>query len=121
MAEPATISSALQVTDKFSGDVIGEVPIADAAAVDRAVRTAEAAFSKWRDRPAHERSKVLRRTADLISERREDFARLIARESGKAWKHAVAEVARSIETFTFSSEEAKRIHGETVPMDASQF
>jgi acyl-CoA reductase-like NAD-dependent aldehyde dehydrogenase len=120
MAEPATTSFALQVIDKFSGEVIGEVPIADGPAVDRAVRAADAAFRIWRDRPAHERSRVLRRAADLIAERRDEFARLIARESGKAWKHAVAEVARSVETFTFSAEEAKRIHGETVPMDASQ-
>jgi acyl-CoA reductase-like NAD-dependent aldehyde dehydrogenase len=120
MAEPAIATGSLPVIDKFSGDLISEVPIADAAAVDRAVRAAEAAFLKWRDRPAHERSRVLRRAADLIGDRREEFARLIARESGKAWKHAVAEVARSVETFTFSAEEAKRIHGETVPMDASQ-
>ena len=93
MAEPATASPALQVIDKFSGEVIGDVPIADGPAVDRAVRAADSAFKIWRDRPAHERSRVLRRAADLIAERRDEFARLIARESGKAWKHAVAQAS----------------------------
>jgi acyl-CoA reductase-like NAD-dependent aldehyde dehydrogenase len=120
MAEPAIAPASLPVIDKFSGDLLGEVPVADAAAVDRAVRAAQAAFGTWRDTPAHERSRVLRRAADLIGERRDEFATLIARESGKALKHALAEVSRSVETFTFSGEEAKRIHGETVPMDASR-
>ena len=109
----------LPVIDKFSGDLIGEVPIADEQAVDRAVRAAHAAFETWAGRPAHERALVLRRAADLIDGRKEQFASLIARESGKAWKHALGEVARGVETFTFASEEAKRIHGETVPVDAS--
>ena len=109
----------LPVIDKFSGDLIGEVPIADEQAVDRAVRAAHTAFETWAGRPAHERALVLRRAADLIDGRKEQFASLIARESGKAWKHALGEVSRGVETFTFSSEEAKRIHGETVPVDAS--
>ena len=114
------MASSLEVIDKFSGDVIGRVPTADADAVDRAVRTAHAAFGTWRERPAHERSAILRRVADLIESRSESFATSIARESGKAWKYATGEVARAVETFTFAAEEAKRIHGETVPMDASK-
>jgi acyl-CoA reductase-like NAD-dependent aldehyde dehydrogenase len=107
------------VLDKYTGDPLGQVPIADADGVDAAVRTAQAAFETWRERPAHERSKILRRAAELIERRRETFATTIARESGKAWKYALAEVARGVETFSFSAEEAKRIHGETIPMDAS--
>ena len=109
----------LPVIDKYSGESIGRVPIADAAAVDVAVRAAHAAFRTWRERPAHERARILARTADLIEEKRDLFARTIAREAGKALKHAIGEVARSIETFRFSADEAKRLHGETVPMDAS--
>jgi len=109
----------LSIIDKYSGESIGEVPIADAAAVDRSVRAAHAAFSTWRERPAHERARILGRTADLIEEKRDVFARTIAREAGKALKHATGEVARSIETFRFSADEAKRLHGETIPMDAS--
>jgi acyl-CoA reductase-like NAD-dependent aldehyde dehydrogenase len=62
---------------------------------------------------------VLRRAADLIESRREVLTATIAREAGKAWKHATGEITRSVETFIFAAEEAKRIHGETIPMDAS--
>ena len=109
----------LPVIDKYSGEIIGQLPVADAAAVDRAVRAAHAAFSSWRDCPAHERSRILHRCADLIDAKRDLFAKTIAREAGKALKHATGEVSRSIETFRFAAEEAKRLHGETVPMDAS--
>jgi acyl-CoA reductase-like NAD-dependent aldehyde dehydrogenase len=54
----------------------------------------------------------------LIRERREEFARTIATEAGKALKYARIEVDRGIGTFTFAAEEAKRMHGETVPLDA---
>jgi acyl-CoA reductase-like NAD-dependent aldehyde dehydrogenase len=109
----------LPVIDKFTGERIGEVPIASPADVDRAVREADRAFAEWSGTPAHERSRVLRRAADLIESRREVLTATIAREAGKAWKHATGEITRSVETFIFAAEEAKRIHGETIPMDAS--
>jgi acyl-CoA reductase-like NAD-dependent aldehyde dehydrogenase len=120
MSDTATATT-LQVLDKYSGETIGEVPVADAAAVDRAVARARDAFPAWSATPAHKRSAILRRAAEIVDARRDDIAGLIAREAGKAWKYAIGEVARSVETLTFSAEEAKRIHGETVPMDASAF
>jgi len=120
MPDTATATT-LRVTDKYTGETIGELPIADAAAVDRAVGLARDAFGAWSSTPAHKRSAILRRAAELIETRKQEIATLIAREAGKAWKYAIGEVARSVETFTFAAEEAKRIHGETVPMDASVF
>ena len=111
----------LQVTDKFTGVEIGRLPAAGAQDVDAAVRRAHAAFPPWSATPAHRRAAILLKAAQLIDARRELFAETISREAGKAWKHSVNEVARSVETFTFAGEEAKRIHGETVPMDASVF
>jgi acyl-CoA reductase-like NAD-dependent aldehyde dehydrogenase len=109
----------LAVIDKFTGERIGTVPVADAAAVDAAVRRSRVAFETWRDVPAHERSRILRRASALVEERAEPFTRTICREAGKAWKHAAGEVARSVETFSFAADEARRIHGETIPMDAA--
>ena len=111
----------LPVTDKFTGLEIGRLPVAGAAEVDAAVGRAQAAYPSWSTTPAHRRAAILSRAAALIEERGERFTETIAREAGKAWKHAANEVARSVETFTFASEEAKRLHGETVPMDASVF
>jgi acyl-CoA reductase-like NAD-dependent aldehyde dehydrogenase len=109
----------LLVNDKFTGERIGDVPIASADDVDRAVRDAAGAFPEWSETPAHERSRVLHRAAGLIESRRDALTTTIAREAGKAWKHAAGEITRSVETFVFAAEEAKRIHGETIPMDAS--
>jgi acyl-CoA reductase-like NAD-dependent aldehyde dehydrogenase len=109
----------LPVLDKFTGERMAELPVADAAAVDAAVQRAAGAFPLWRDTPAHARSRILRAAAEAIDARKDEFATLIAREAGKAWKHAVGEVARSSETFSFAADEARRIHGETVPMDAA--
>lgn len=108
----------LEVTNKYSGEVIAALPTARREDVDSAIAAAAEARAVMAEMPAHRRSQILARTAALIQERREDFARTIAAEAGKALKYARAEVDRGISTFTIASEEAKRIHGETVPLDA---
>ena len=85
MSDTATATT-LQVLDKYSGETIGAVPVADAAAVDRAVARARDAFPAWSATPAHKRSAILRRAAEIVDARRDDIAGLIAREAGKAWK-----------------------------------
>ena len=109
----------MHVFDKYSGERLGEVREASAADVHRAVTRASVTAPAWGAVAAHKRSTILRRTAELLESKREALAELIARESGKAWRYADAEVARAVETFEFASEEAKRLHGETVPLDAS--
>jgi len=109
----------LKVIDKWSGEEIGAVPTATRGDVAQATEAAARAFPAWSNTPAHRRAQILRRAADLLHERREALAETITREVGKAWKHSAGEVSRTIETFTFAGEEAKRIHGETVPLDAS--
>jgi acyl-CoA reductase-like NAD-dependent aldehyde dehydrogenase len=109
----------LAVLDKYTGESIAELPHAGPVEVGAAIARAEAAFPQWADTPAHRRAAILARTAAGLEARRDEIAALICREAGKAWKHAVGEVQRGIETFQFAAEEAKRIHGETIPMDAS--
>jgi acyl-CoA reductase-like NAD-dependent aldehyde dehydrogenase len=115
------MAATLPVIDKFTGALLEELPFAGPSEVDHAVRRAQAAFAGWSATPAHRRAAVIARAAALIAERADAFTERIAREAGKAWKHAASEVARSAETFAFSAEEARRLHGETVPMDASAF
>jgi acyl-CoA reductase-like NAD-dependent aldehyde dehydrogenase len=86
--------------------------------VDRAISAAEQAAPVMADLPAYKRAAILFRAAQLLNERKEDIARTIASEAGKALKYARIEVDRAVSTFTIASEEAKRIHGETVPLDA---
>jgi acyl-CoA reductase-like NAD-dependent aldehyde dehydrogenase len=108
----------IEVTNKYTGDVIGALPSARREDVDAAIAAAERAAPLMAEMPAHRRAQILARAATLILERREDFARTIAAEAGKALKYARAEVDRAVSTFTFAGEEAKRLHGETLPLDA---
>jgi len=109
----------MPVIDKYTGETIGRVPLADKGAVDRAIAAAHVAFPAWSRTPAHKRYRILTQACQLLEKHQEEIAATICREAGKAWKYSLGEVSRSIETFRFSAEEAKRVHGETVPMDAS--
>ena len=108
----------MEVTNKYSGEVIGTVPTARREDVDAAIAAAERAEDVMADMPAHKRAAILLKTAALIRERGEEIARTIAAEAGKALKFARAEVDRAQSTFTIAAEEAKRLHGETIPLDA---
>jgi acyl-CoA reductase-like NAD-dependent aldehyde dehydrogenase len=70
--------------------------------------------------PAHRRGAVLGNASRLIEAQAEELARLMAKESGKPMKYTRGEVNRAVETFLFAADEARRIHGETVPMDAAR-
>ena len=71
--------------------------------------------------PAFERQRVLRRVAENISERKEEFARTMAQEAGKPIKAARTEVERAIFTFNVAAEESTRIYGEYLPLDWQEF
>lgn len=109
----------LDVTEKYTGEIMAKVTLADKSTVDMAVEAAGKAFQTFRKMPAYERSKILEKASDLILKRSDEIAAMICREAGKAWKYSIGEVKRASETFKFAAEEAKRIHGETIPMDAS--
>lgn len=111
--------SAMSVMDKYTGETIGRVPMASREAVERAITAAYEAFPGYSRTPAHLRSGLLNKTANLLERDRLELTTLLCREVGKPWKFSSAEVDRAIETFRFSAEEARRIHGETIPMDAS--
>ncbi|MGH2524917.1 MAG: aldehyde dehydrogenase family protein, partial [Anaerolineales bacterium] len=108
----------MEVRNKYTSEVIGTLPTARHEDVDAAIAAAERAAPTMADLPAHKRSEILARAAALIRERSDELARTIAAEAGKALKYARAEVDRAYYTFTFAAEEAKRLHGETIPLDA---
>ena len=108
----------LEVTNKYSGETIGALPTAREQDVDAAIAAAQQAAPIMAGMPAYKRAQILSRTAELIRERFDEFATCIAAEAGKALKFSRAEVERAISTFGLAAEEAKRIHGETVPLDA---
>lgn len=107
------------VRNPWNEATIAEVCVAGPAEVERTLASAEAGFEEMRRLPAHRRASILFRCADLIEARRQEFTDTIIAEAGKPRRDAEAEVARAIETVRLSAEEAKRIHGETVPLDAA--
>ena len=109
---------AMEVKNKYDDKVIGILPTARKEDVDAAIDAAERAEDVMADMPAYKRAEILLRTAALLRERADDMAKTIAAEAGKALKFARAEVDRAQSTFTIAAEEAKRLHGETIPLDA---
>ncbi len=109
----------MPVIDKYTGETFATVPVASRETVDRAIGAAHAAFPDWSRTPAHRRFRILEKASNLLAKHQGEIAAVICREAGKAWKYSAGEVSRAVETYQFSAEEAKRIHGETVPMDAS--
>jgi acyl-CoA reductase-like NAD-dependent aldehyde dehydrogenase len=106
----------IDVTSPFDGSVVGRVAYGGADDARRAIDAAERAMRQ--PLPAHKRAAVLDRVAELIAERRDDFARTIAEEAGKPITTAGVEVDRCVQTITFSALEARRLSGEMVGMDA---
>jgi glyceraldehyde-3-phosphate dehydrogenase (NADP+) len=85
--------------------------------IESAIRAAARSFELTRKLPSYERQRVLQAVAQLLTERREEFARTIAQEAGKPIRTARAEVERAIFTFTVAAEESVRICGEWLPLD----
>ena len=110
---------AIEVRDKYSGELIGEVPSIREDQVTDITKAAYEAFGRYKETfPLHKRAEILAEATSLIRRRREEFAKLIAREGGKPIKYSRNEAKRASLTMQFSAEEAKRVHGETIPFDA---
>lgn len=103
----------------YSRELIAEIPKATEEEVDLAIEAAYQARSKMAEMPSHQRASILEKLAALMDERLEEAARIIALEAAKPITTAKGEVARTVQTFKFAAEEAKRINGETIPMDAA--
>ena len=85
------------VTNPATGEKIAEVPYATEADIDRAVRSAHAAFLKWRDVPVVDRVQVLYRYKTLLDKHADEIAATLTRENGKTADDAKMEVRRMIQ------------------------
>ena len=107
-----------EVRSPYSGEVVGRVAKAGADETRRAIDAAEAAMQD--PLPRHKRAEILVRVAGALGRRHDEVARLISDEAGKPLKAAKVEASRAMSTYTFAAVEARKLTGETVPMDASQ-
>jgi len=110
-----------EIRAPFDGSVIAQVYQGTREHAQAAITAAVKAFGTTRRLPAFERQRVLRRVAQSIAERKEEFARTMAQEAGKPIKAARTEVERAIFTFNVAAEESTRIYGEYIPLDWQEF
>ncbi|PGT77834.1 aldehyde dehydrogenase family protein [Bacillus sp. AFS040349] len=103
----------------YSNEKIGEIASATEEDVDKAIAAAYQTNEIMAEMPAHQRASILEKVANLIEARAEEAAKIISAEAAKPYKTALGEVNRTVATYKFSAEEAKRIHGETIPLDAA--
>ena len=119
---PSSDGTTFGVVDPATGEQIARVSSATVADAQEAVAAAESSAAAWRSVPPRQKGEILRRTFELMIERREALARLITLENGKALPDAIAEVTYAAEFFRWYSEEAVRIRGsiETSPSGANR-
>jgi acyl-CoA reductase-like NAD-dependent aldehyde dehydrogenase len=98
--------------------LVGSVAWAAQSHVEAALEAARQGAKEMASWPLHRRAALLHRVADLIDARSERLAWLIVHEVGKPIKDARLELARAVAAVRLAAEEAMRIHGEVVPMDA---
>ncbi len=106
-----------ELRNPYNNRLIGLVSRAGPQHVEEAIQGAVRAFKITRGYSSAERAEILRKIAAGIGDKRDEFAETISLEAGKCLKQALAEVDRSILTFSIAMEEAKRIGGELLPMD----
>lgn len=108
----------IEVIDPFDNSLVDTVPGATKEDIETALSAAVKGFEITKRMTVYERAQILFKTAKIISDNLDDFAKLIAREASKTIREARKEASRCVNTITCSAEEAKRILGETIPFDS---
>ncbi|TKB26797.1 aldehyde dehydrogenase family protein [Desulfopila sp. IMCC35006] len=111
--------SSVVITSPYDGASIGEVAVASRAQVALAVQAAERAKPAMRTLSAYERGEILDKVADLFKEHRNEAAAILSAEAAKPINAALLEIDRTVQTYHFAADEARRLAGEMVPIDAA--
>ncbi|MFO7916027.1 MAG: aldehyde dehydrogenase family protein [Candidatus Krumholzibacteriales bacterium] len=109
----------IQVLDPLDNSLVDTVPSGTDEDIKLAVDAAAEGYRISRNMPVHERIRILRKVSDAIEDNAEELAETIAREGSKTINEARGEVSRAAQTILISSEEARRITGETIPFNSS--
>jgi succinate-semialdehyde dehydrogenase/glutarate-semialdehyde dehydrogenase len=103
------------VINPATEEPVQDVPFGDASDAEDAIAAAAAAQPRWAAMGPYERGKILRRTAELIAERREELAAIMTAESGKPLAEARGEWGACADVFEWYAEEGKRAYGRAIP------
>jgi alpha-ketoglutaric semialdehyde dehydrogenase len=98
-------------------DVVARVALSTRQEMKEAIVAAKAAYPAWRETPAPARGKILFTAARIMQDQKDELARLLTREEGKALKDSLGEVQRAINILEYSAGEARRLTGETLPSE----
>ncbi|GLR66446.1 NAD-dependent succinate-semialdehyde dehydrogenase [Acidocella aquatica] len=109
----------LGVVNPATEEVIGTLAHAGIPDLDEALESAAAGFAVWRKLSAYERSKIMRKAADLVRERSESIARLMTAEQGKPLAEARMEILGSADVIDWFAEEGRRAYGRVIPARAA--
>ncbi len=117
--KPRSPNADLEVCDKFSGDLVAKVALADEAAIDKAIAAAVEATAPMRAMAPDERKEVLLHCVRRFRGFAEELAQTLCAEAGKPIKDSRGEVTRLIETFQIAAEETVRPQGEMLNLEIS--
>jgi succinate-semialdehyde dehydrogenase / glutarate-semialdehyde dehydrogenase len=103
-----------EVINPATEEILGKASKASEADVNKALKSAEKGLQIWKKTPPWQRSKIIRKIADLIRERTDVLAKWLTLEVGKPLTEAAGEVSGAADIFEWNSEETKRIYGQIV-------
>ena len=103
------------VVNPATGEVLGKLPHASRADLDRALAAAQRAFESWKKTSPLERSRILRKVAELARERAQQIGHNLTLDQGKPLAEAVAEIMTCSEHAEWHAEECRRIYGRVIP------
>jgi acyl-CoA reductase-like NAD-dependent aldehyde dehydrogenase len=110
----------ISVINPYNNQIVESLGLSDGSDIIKAIEIAETGFQTLKRMSAGERAKILKQTGSIIQEKREDFAKAIALESGKTINEARGETDRAINTMNLSALAALKLTGETVRFDLNQ-
>jgi succinate-semialdehyde dehydrogenase/glutarate-semialdehyde dehydrogenase len=113
---PSTGETVREIVSPVTGETIAEAPNASSEDIDRAVAAARATQPSWAARSAWDRAEVCHAIAELIVERREEFARALSLEQGKPYTaEALPDIDETAENFRIAAEDVKRMESAVIP------
>jgi aldehyde dehydrogenase (NAD+) len=113
-----TRDETIDVNYPYDGSLVARVAVPSDDDVEEAVAKAHDAFAQARLLPAHARADALAHVSARLAERVDEVAELIVREGGKPMKWARVEAQRAVSTFRWAAEEARRLDGDVLRLDA---
>jgi succinate-semialdehyde dehydrogenase/glutarate-semialdehyde dehydrogenase len=103
------------VINPANGKVLAHLPHASKADLDAALAAAEKGLAVWKATSAYDRSKIMRKAADLVRERYDHISKVQTQEQGKSYAESRAEVLTSADIIDWYAEEGRRTYGRIVP------